>query len=133
MAAAGPSLIEFPADDPDRARRFWSGVLGAELEPRHEREGRGVADTHRNTRGRRARPRTRPRATHSRCPISPWMTSLAALERVTAYGGTVIHPGEQWAICRDSEGSPFGLALAALRVTAGACPATPAQRHVAGG
>ncbi len=21
-------LIEFPADDPDRARRFWSGLLG---------------------------------------------------------------------------------------------------------
>jgi len=24
-------LIEFPADDPKRARRFWSGVLGVEL------------------------------------------------------------------------------------------------------
>jgi hypothetical protein len=24
----------------------------------------------------------------------------------------VIHPGERWAICKDSEGSPFGLALA---------------------
>jgi predicted enzyme related to lactoylglutathione lyase len=35
---------------------------------------------------------------------------LAALERVTAYGGTVVHPGDLWAICRDSEGSPFGLA-----------------------
>lgn len=36
----------------------------------------------------------------------------AILERVTAYGGTVVHPGDPWAICRDSEGSPFGLALA---------------------
>ena len=27
-------LIEFPADDPDRARRFWHGVLGAKLAPR---------------------------------------------------------------------------------------------------
>jgi len=27
-----------------------------------------------------------------------------------ALGGSVIHPGERWAICRDSEGSPFGLA-----------------------
>ena len=35
----------------------------------------------------------------------------AALEQVTALGGSVIHPGAQWAICRDSEGSPFGLAL----------------------
>ena len=33
----------------------------------------------------------------------------AALERVRALGGEVIHPGERWAICRDSEGSPFGL------------------------
>ena len=36
----------------------------------------------------------------------------AALERVTALEGTVVHPGARWAICRDSEGSPFGLALA---------------------
>src|SRR5207247_1890692 len=27
-------LIEFPADDPDRARRFWHGVLGVTLTPR---------------------------------------------------------------------------------------------------
>ena len=30
--------------------------------------------------------------------------------RVEELGGSVIHPGERWAICRDSEGSPFGLA-----------------------
>jgi predicted enzyme related to lactoylglutathione lyase len=34
----------------------------------------------------------------------------AALEKVRALGGTVVHPGEKWAICKDSEGSPFGLA-----------------------
>ena len=34
----------------------------------------------------------------------------AALERVEALGGSVVHPGEAWAICKDSEGSPFGLA-----------------------
>ena len=34
-------LIEFPADDPERALRFWSGVLGVELEPRSESMGRG--------------------------------------------------------------------------------------------
>jgi predicted enzyme related to lactoylglutathione lyase len=33
-----------------------------------------------------------------------------ALERVVALGGSVVHPGERWAICRDSEGTPFGLA-----------------------
>ncbi|MBA2581262.1 MAG: hypothetical protein H0V03_10560 [Thermoleophilaceae bacterium] len=34
-----------------------------------------------------------------------------ALERVEALGGSVVHPGKAWAICKDSEGSPFGLAL----------------------
>ena len=38
----------------------------------------------------------------------------AALERVGALGGEVVHPGERWAICRDSEGTPFGLAGPAL-------------------
>jgi hypothetical protein len=27
----------------------------------------------------------------------------------------VVHPGEAWAICKDSEGSPFGLAQWSLR------------------
>ena len=36
----------------------------------------------------------------------------SALESVTALGGTVIHPGEAWAVCKDSEGTPFGLAAA---------------------
>jgi predicted enzyme related to lactoylglutathione lyase len=35
------SLIEFPADDPARARRFWSELLGVELKPRTEPEGQG--------------------------------------------------------------------------------------------
>jgi hypothetical protein len=30
---------------------------------------------------------------------------------VRALGGSVVHPGERWAVCRDSEGSPFGLAV----------------------
>jgi len=29
-----PTLIEFPADDSERARRFWSELLGAELSDR---------------------------------------------------------------------------------------------------
>jgi predicted enzyme related to lactoylglutathione lyase len=33
-----------------------------------------------------------------------------AVARVEALGGSVVHPGERWAICRDSEGSPFALA-----------------------
>jgi predicted enzyme related to lactoylglutathione lyase len=36
----------------------------------------------------------------------------ATLARVGELGGSVIHPGDRWAICRDSEGSPFALAAA---------------------
>ena len=34
----------------------------------------------------------------------------ASLEQVERLGGSVIHSGARFAICRDSEGSPFGLA-----------------------
>jgi predicted enzyme related to lactoylglutathione lyase len=34
-----------------------------------------------------------------------------AVERVETLGGSVVHPGDRFAICKDSEGSPFGLAL----------------------
>ena len=37
----------------------------------------------------------------------------AALEQVRSLGGEIVHPGERWAICRDSEGTPFGLAARA--------------------
>lgn len=33
-----------------------------------------------------------------------------ALKRVAELGGSLIHPGERWSICRDSEGNPFALA-----------------------
>jgi predicted enzyme related to lactoylglutathione lyase len=36
-----------------------------------------------------------------------------SLKRVEALGGSIVHPGERWAVCRDSEGSPFALAAAA--------------------
>jgi predicted enzyme related to lactoylglutathione lyase len=111
MTAVGPSLIEFPADDPERARRFWSGVLGVELDSRQGEEGDGW-QTHAGV------PEV---GVHARGPgpgdsfSLPYFTVAdlpAALERVTAFGGKVVHPGVAWAICRDSEGSPFGLALA---------------------
>ena len=34
-------LIEFPADDPARARQFWSGLLGIELDARSAEQGEG--------------------------------------------------------------------------------------------
>jgi predicted enzyme related to lactoylglutathione lyase len=34
-----------------------------------------------------------------------------ALEQVEALGRSVVHPGRASAVCKDSEGSPFGLSL----------------------
>jgi predicted enzyme related to lactoylglutathione lyase len=107
-------LIEFPADDPDRARRFWSGLLGVELSERTSAEGRGW-QTHGG--GSEIGVHERGAGPGDRASL-PYFTVAdleAALELVTALGGSVIHPGDRWAICRDSEGSPFGLALALSR------------------
>ena len=41
MPRSSLSLIEFPADDPARARRFWTGLLGVELQAREPGEGEG--------------------------------------------------------------------------------------------
>jgi predicted enzyme related to lactoylglutathione lyase len=103
------SLLELPADDAERARRFWAGLLGVELEVRRDGEGDGW-QTHSDgpefgihQRG------SGPGDTFS-LPYFGVSDVAAALERVEALGGSVVHPGEQWAICRDSEGTPFGLA-----------------------
>ena len=63
---------------------------------------------------------------------------VAALKRVSANGGAVVHLGEVWAICRDSEGSPFALAQNArgapdpLPTAMGRLWAAPAARPVPG-
>jgi predicted enzyme related to lactoylglutathione lyase len=104
-------LIEFPADDPERARRFWQGVLGADLEPRPAEAGSGWETA---GGGLRLGVHERGRGPGDTASL-PYFTveSLpAAIERVTDLGGEIVHPGERWAICRDSEGSPFALAAA---------------------
>ncbi len=101
-------LIEFPADDPDRALTFWNAVLGAELSPRPTDAGSGWEFESDGLRF----------GLHERGPGPGDTASLpyftvsdlpAALQRVREHGGSVVHPGERWAICRDSEGSPFAL------------------------
>lgn len=109
MVRVRPSLIEFPADDPERARRFWSGVLGVSLEARREREGEGW-QTRREATDVGVHARGRGPGDSFSLPYFTVEDMPAALERVTALGGAVVHPGERWAVCRDSEGSPFGLA-----------------------
>jgi predicted enzyme related to lactoylglutathione lyase len=103
--------VEFPADDPERARRFWAGVLGSSLEARGPEQGQGwqtggtepLVGVHERGRG--------PGDSFS-LPYFTVPDLAAALEQVRGLGGTVIHPGDRWAICKDSEGSPFGLAAA---------------------
>jgi predicted enzyme related to lactoylglutathione lyase len=109
QSAQGPiALVEFPADDPDRARRFWSELLGISLEPRGAGEGAGWHSRSQipaigvHTRGRG------PGDSFS-LPYFRVEDLPAALQEVEALGGSVVHPGESWAICKDSEGSPFGL------------------------
>lgn len=106
----GPfGLIEFPADDPGRARRFWSGLLGIELAERSDAEGRGW-QTHGGAPVLGIHERGAGPGDTASLPYFTVADMEAALEQVTALGGSVIHPGRRWSICRDSEGSPFGLA-----------------------
>ncbi len=104
-------VVEFPADDLDRARRFWTGLLGVQLDARHESEGTGV-QTHSGATELGVHSRGTGPGDRVSLPYFAVPDLAAALERVVTLGGEVIHPGERWAICRDSEGSPFGLAQA---------------------
>ncbi len=103
------ALIEFPADDAQRALSFWSGVLGEALVPRSAEQGSGW-----QTASSQAAVGVHQRGTGPGDTLSLPYFEVAdialAVERVAELGGTVIHPGERWAICRDSEGSPFALA-----------------------
>ena len=104
------SLIEFPADDPERARRFWAELLGVELGARRDAEGEGW-QTHSGGTAVGVHARGRGPGDSFSLPYFAVSDVAGALARVEALGGSVIHPGEVWAICRDTEGSPFGLAL----------------------
>ena len=105
------ALIEFPADDPDRARRFWSELLSITIQPRSGSQGQGWQSSGAPALGIHARG-TGPGDTRALPYFEIDRAMPDALERVKELGGTVIHPGETWAICKDSEGSPFALARA---------------------
>jgi predicted enzyme related to lactoylglutathione lyase len=102
-------LIELPADEPERARRFWEELLEMTLERRLPEEGRGwqagyggiVVGLHERGPGPGDR---------FSLPYFPVVDLPAAVERVRVLGGEIVHAGERWVICRDSEGTPFGLA-----------------------
>ena len=104
-------MIEVPADDAARARRFWSELLGLGLESRGPGEGEGwqtrthagaAVGVHERGRG--------PGDTAS-LPYFEVDNMAEVTRRVESLGGTVVHPGERWTICKDSEGNPFALAF----------------------
>jgi predicted enzyme related to lactoylglutathione lyase len=104
-------LIEFPADEPERALAFWRELLGLKLTRREPDAGSGWEV---EVDGLRLGLHERGRGPGDTASL-PYLTvnaedMSAILEQVVDLGGTVIHPGERWAICRDSEGSPFALA-----------------------
>jgi predicted enzyme related to lactoylglutathione lyase len=105
-------LIEFPADDPDRARRFWSELLGAELAPRPSEAGEGW-ETHSEDLRVGVHQRGIGPGDTASLPYFTVPDLADSLQRVQDLGGSVIHPGERWAVCRDSEGSPFALSVEA--------------------
>lgn len=102
------ALIEFPADDSERALRFWRGVLGVEPVPRSGEAGQGWVHEDGSLR-LGVHERGKGPGDTGALPYFPVPEMEAALERVRELGGSVIHPGERWSICRDSEGSPFAL------------------------
>jgi len=112
------ALIEFPADDPERALDFWSGLLDVTLQPRTAAQGEGWQTGESGRREAGAAPSV---GVHARgrgpgdsfsLPYFEVGDMAVALARVPSLGGSVVHPGERWAICKDSEGNPFGLTTA---------------------
>lgn len=108
MSPSALSFVEFPADDPERARRFWTELLRVELKDRKPSEGEGW-QTRSGAPAIGVHARGSGPGDSFSLPYFAVPDITEALERVEALGGSVVHPGEQWAICRDSEGSPFGL------------------------
>src|SRR6266571_8892511 len=102
MLARMVSLVEFPADDPQRALRFWAGVLGTGLDPRVEGEGEGW-QTHDGGAELGVHRRGPGPGDRVSLPYFAVADLAEALGRVERLGGSIIHPGARWAICRDSE------------------------------
>ena len=107
-------LIELPADEPERARRFWERLLETTFADRRPEQGRGWQCEHEGIvvglHERGSGPGDR-----FSLPYFAVEDLVVALEQVRALGGEIVHSGERWVICRDSEGTPFGLAGPASR------------------
>lgn len=112
------ALIEFPADDAERARSFWSGLLGVTLAPRASTQGEGWQSGEASTQASAGtdaaigvHQRGRGPGDSFSLPYFEVDEMETTLAQVPSLGGSVVHGGERWSICKDSEGNPFGLAL----------------------
>jgi predicted enzyme related to lactoylglutathione lyase len=112
------ALIEFPADDAERARSFWSGLLEVALEPRTATEGEGWQSADATNQPAVASAPTVGVHERGRGPGDSFSLPYfevqdmdGTLAQVPVLGGSVVHRGERWSICKDSEGNPFGLEL----------------------
>ena len=84
-------LIEFPADDPDRAPRFWHGVLEVTLAPRPAAAGSGwQTDTDNLRLG--VHERGPGRGDTAALPYFTVADMAATLDRVRELGGSIFHP-----------------------------------------
>ena len=108
-----PALIEFPADDARRARAFWSALLGSALQPRTPAQGEGWQSrpTADGATSIGVHPRGRGPGDSFSLPYFEVEDMPGTVAHVPSLGGSVVHEGDRWSICKDSEGNPFGLAL----------------------
>ncbi len=116
--AVSPALIEFPADDTQRALSFWSALLGATLQLRGDGQGEGWQSKPASGDGAASvgvHERGRGPGDSFSLPYFEVDDMQATVGLVPSLGGSVVHPGERWSICKDSEGNPFGLALRTSR------------------
>lgn len=82
-------LIEFPADDLARARRFWETLLGVSLDERREGEGQGL-QTHEDRPSLGLHERGRGPGDRFALPYFLVSDLAQALERVVELGGSVV-------------------------------------------
>ncbi|MCI0346309.1 MAG: VOC family protein [Chloroflexi bacterium] len=107
------SHIEFPADDLERAKRFYANVFGWQLREAQGFENYVLADTGPGDLGTGIglRGQTAPASVRNYLAVDNIDASIA---KVTEYGGTVVTPttdiGFGWyAAVTDSEGNEIGL------------------------
>lgn len=117
MAEGDFTHVDIPADDPDRARRFYRELFDWQFHEAHDFEGYYVFSTPSSeANGVGGGIGKRGEAAPQRVRVYVEVGSLdSALQRVAGLGGSVVSgkaevPGQGWwAVVRDTEGNEIGL------------------------